>query len=233
LKVRAFTPKDAQRVAQATVEMCEDLINDLNQRMNKDAVGSAEQELQRTSQRLAKALAALEAARNESGMLEADKSALALNTLATEAKSALLSLQGQYDAQLKYVLPSAPQMRELNTHIEVTKAQIAQIESKLTSKGAGDPNDPTIATAMTKFGELDLERQVAERLYAGSAAALEIARVNSESRLMYLKTFISPVVPQQAQYPRRALYSLIAFVSCLAAWAALCGLAVTIRNYMA
>jgi len=233
LKVRAFTPQDAQRVAQATVDICEALINDLNNRMNSDAVSAAEQELQRVSKRLAAALAALEAARNEAGLLDTEKSALALNSLASEAKSALLTMQGQYDTQLKYVLPSAPQMRELNSHIQVTKAQIVEIESKLTSRSVGDPNEPTISTAMTKFGELDLERQVAEKLYGGAAASLEMARVNSESRLMYLKTFITPVAPEQSQYPRRVLYSAMAFAASLTAWGVLCGVALTIRNYMA
>jgi capsular polysaccharide transport system permease protein len=232
LKVRAFTPEDAQRIAQATVEMCEALINELNERMNRDAVANAEQELQRSTQRLGAALAALEVARNESGMLETDKSALALNALVNEAKSSLLSLQGQYDAQLKYVSASAPQMQELNSRIEVTKTQIADIQGKLTSKGVGDPNDPTVATAMTKFGELDLEHQVAERLYAGAVAAVETARLVSESKLMYLKTFVSPVVPQQAQYPRRALSTLLAFAASLCAWGVLYGLGVTLRNYI-
>ncbi len=233
LKVRAFSPADAQKITAAVLAMCEDLINELNERMNHDALASAEQELQRTSQRLGAALGALETARNQSGLLETTNSAKSISALADTAKATLLSLQGQYDAQLKSVLPTAPQMRELATRIEVTRKQIANIESKLTSKSAVDDGDATIAMAMTKFGELDLERQVAERLYAGAAASLEAARINAENKFLYLKTFISPVAPQEAQYPRRATYSLITFAISLVGWGILCGLGAMIRNYLA
>jgi capsular polysaccharide transport system permease protein len=233
LKIRAFRPEDARRLAQATLDACEGLINDMNDRINRDAVANAEQELQRSARRLAEALAALEKARNESGLLDAAKSAEALNKLVTETKASLLKMQEEYGAQLKYVLESAPQMRELKSRIDVTQAQIAEIESKLTSTQSRPGADPTIAGAMTTFGELDLERQIAERLYAGAAASLELARINAERKMMYLKTFVSPVAAQEAQYPKRLLYSFLIFAGCLALWGILCGLALTVRNYMA
>jgi capsular polysaccharide transport system permease protein len=233
LKIRAFRPEDARRLAQATLDVCEGLINDMDDRINGDAVVNAEQELQRTVTRLAAAQAALEKARNDSGLLDAEKSAEAVNKLVTETKASLLTMQEEYRTQLGYVSGSAPQMRELKSRIDVTQAQIAELESKLTSPPSRPGDDPTIAGAMTKFGELDLERQIAERLYAGAAASLELARTNAERKTMYLKTFVSPVAPQEAQYPKRLLYSFLIFAGSLALWGALCGLAATVRNHMA
>jgi len=233
LRIRAFTPEDARRLAQATLDACEGLINDMNDRINRDAVANAEQELQRTANRLAAAQVALEKARNESGLLDATKSAEALNKLVTDTRASLLKMQEEYEAQLKSVSDSAPQMRELKSRIDVTQAQIAEIDSKLTSTQSRPGADATIAGAMTTFGELDLERQIAERLYAGAAASLELVRINAERKMMYFKTFVSPVAAQEAQYPKRALYAFLIFVGCLALWGALCGLALTVRNYMA
>ena len=233
LKVRAFRPEDARHLVQATLDVCEGLINDMNDRINHDAVVNAEGELQRTAKRLAAARAALEKARNNSGLLDAAKSAESLNKLVTDTKASLLAMQEEYRTQLKYVLESAPQMRTLKSRIDVTQAQIAEIESKLTSTRSRPGDDPTIAGAMTTFGELDLERQIAERLYAGAAASLELARMNAERKMMYLKTFVSPVAAQEPQYPKRLLYPFLLFAGCLALWGALCGLALTVRNYMA
>jgi capsular polysaccharide transport system permease protein len=233
LKIRAFTPEDAQIITQATMEICEKLINTINDRMNHDAVADAEQELQRTSKRLAAALAALESARNDAGLLDTDKTADALNKLANDTKAGLLQMQGQYLSQLKYVSAKAPQMLALKSRIDVTKSQIAEIEAKLTSARRSSGSENTLANAMTKFGELDLEKQVAEHLYAGAAATLELSRMTAERKMMYLKTFVSPVVPQEAKYPRRILYPLVVFAACLALWGCLCGLTLTIRNHMA
>ena len=233
IEIRAFHPADAKRLADATVAMSEDLINDMNDRISHDAVSSAEQELQRISGRLAQARAALEKARNQSGLLDASKYADSLNKLITETKSGLMSMQQQYDTQLKYVLPTAPQMRELKSRIDVTSQQVAELEAKLTSTQSRSASDPTIATAMSQFSELTLEQEIAERLYAGAAASLEIARANAERKMMYLKTFVQPTEAQQPLYPKRTLSSLMVLAGGLAIWGALAGLAVVVRNNMA
>ena len=233
LKIRAFTPGDAERIGQAALQICETLINDMNDRMNRDAVANAEEELERTAQRLTKARAALETARNDAGLLDTTKAAEGLNKLATETKTSLLKLQEEYRTQLNYVSQSAPQMQALKSRIDVTQNQVAEIEAKLTTTQLSPENQATIAGSMTKFGELDLERQVAERLYAGATTSLEVARLNAERKMMYLKTFVSPVAPQEATYPRRALYSFLIFVASAALWGILCGLGATVRNYMA
>ena len=64
LKVRAFTPADATKIASAVLDASEALINEMNDRMDHDELSDAELELDRTSERLKKARIALETARN-------------------------------------------------------------------------------------------------------------------------------------------------------------------------
>ena len=233
LQVRAFRAEDARRIAAATLSICEDLVNDMNERINHDAVATAEQELQRAAKRLAEVSAALEKARYDSGLLDAGKTAESLQKLITETKSGLLVMQQQYDTQLRYVLASAPQMAALRSRIEVTQKQIAELEAKLTSTRGASGADPTLSAAMTRFGELDLEREIADRIYAGATASLELARMNAERKMMYLKTFVAPAAAQEPLYPKRALSIVLIAIGSLALWGALCGLAVTVRNHMA
>ncbi len=236
LKVYAFTQQDARSVADGALEACEQMVNDLNARMDRDAVVNAETEVSRASQRVAKALADLETERNLSGIVEADKSEEALNNLVHDAKSHLLSLQGQYDASLKYVAADAPQMRELSTRIDVTRKQLQDIESKLTTAAGGDKpgvGQTTVAQAMTRFDELDMERKVAEKIYATAASALEAARMNAENQQLYFKTFVYPATPQEALYPRRGLLTLLVAGGGMILWSLLCGIGVLVRNNMA
>jgi capsular polysaccharide transport system permease protein len=201
--------------------------------MNHDAISGAELELDRTSARLTKAQIALETARNDTGLLDAVKTSDALNKLITDTRSALMQLQQEYTSELKYVSESAPQMRTLKSRIDATSGQIADLESKMTATKLTSSSEPTLAMSMTKFSELNLEHQVAERLYAGAAASLEIAHFVAEHKMMYLNTFVKPVLPEEPQYPRRLLYSVAIFAGSLAIWGACCGLAMTIRNYKA
>jgi capsular polysaccharide transport system permease protein len=237
--VRAFTPEDAKRIADATIAICEELVNGLNARINSDAISLAETELQRTSERMSKALAQLETARNESGILETSASADVINTLLKEQKSEFLALSGEYESQLKTMNAEAPQLRELKVRMDVTQKQIADLEAQLTtaSTSSSEPQPTfaveTVASAMTKFGELDVERRVSEHLYATAASALEQARIAAENKLIYLKIFERPTVPQESEYPSRRLDIFLVAISSLAAWAFLIAIGAVVRNNIA
>ena len=233
LKVRAFTPQDSARIADAILDISEQLVNDMNIRMNRDAVANAEQQLDRASARLLQARVALEKARNDEGLLDVNKTADALNGLITEMRGTLLQLQQQYDSQRSSVFESAPQMRNLKSRIDATTAQINELEAKLTTNASSLTAKPTLAISMTKFSELDLERQIAERLYAGAVASLELARATAERKEIYVNAFVKPVAPEQSEYPRRVLFSCLIVLSSLVLWGISCGLVVLVRNHMA
>lgn len=232
-RVRAFTPEDARDIAQAALEVSEELVNDLNQRQNNDAMRNAEQDVERASKRLMEARVALEQARNSAGILDVGATIESLNTLINELRSSALKMQQEYQTQLRVVSEAAPQMRNLRSRIETTNAQIAELEARLTSTRRSANADNTLALSMTRFAVLDLERQIAEKLYAGSVSTLEVARLTAERKRMYLNTFVQPSLPQEAQYPRRILFTSATIGVLLLIWGALIGLASVVRNYMA
>jgi capsular polysaccharide transport system permease protein len=231
LKVWAFTPQDASRIANAVLQISEALINDMNDRMHHDAVSEAEQEVDSTFARLVKAQVALQSARDASGLLDAVKAADEFNKLITSARAQLLEFQAQYDSELKYVSSSAPQMRALKSRIDATAGQIAELESKLTLTKSAVAGATTLAASMTKFSELQLENDVAQKLYSGALATLEIARLSAENKMMYINTFVRPVVPEEPDYPRRPLLCAAVLAASLAIWGLCCGVAALIRNY--
>ena len=236
--VRAFTPKDAKLVADTTVSLCEELVNNLNARINADALRLAEIGLQRASQRLAKTLAAQEVERNSSGILETSLSADAISGLLKQLRGTLLNLGGAYETQLKYMNPDTPQMQEAKSRIDVLRGQIAKLESQLTSRpdptdaGAGGGDD-TIAAAMTRFGALDVEQKADVDLYTDAAAALEHARIAAEFKMIYLKVYVQPSLPQESEYPERGLDIFLVAVSSLALWGVLVALGAVVRDNMA
>jgi capsular polysaccharide transport system permease protein len=165
--------------------------------------------------------------------LDAAKTGEALNALITQTRSDLLNMQQQYASQTRFVAETAPQMVDLKSRIDATQAQIDQLEARLTSMSPRNSAGTPLSASMTRFAELDLERETAERLYAGSVAALELARLTAERKRMYLNVFVTPVAPEEPQYPRRVLYSLMIVGGSLILWMLCCGLVVLIRNNMA
>jgi capsular polysaccharide transport system permease protein len=232
-QVRAFTPADAASIGNAVLKISEELVNDLNGRLFRDAVKDAEQQLERASNRLAHARIALENARNQGGLLDANKAADALSTLINDTRGSLLQMEQEYTAMGKAIRQDAPPMQSLKARIDSAKAQIAELETKLTGARQTASSEPTLAVVMTKFAELDLERQIAERIYAAAASSLEMARLIAERKTMYVNAFVKPVVPEYPEYPRRLLYVALIFGVCVSVWGASCGLAIVVRNHMA
>lgn len=232
VRIRAFSPEDALAIGRAALDVSEALINDLNDRMHRDALAAAASEVERAARRLSQSRQALEAARNQEGLLDVRKTAEGVDQLIAESRSALLKLQQEYSTKLKMVSDRAPQMQALKNQIAGAQEQIAQLQSQITSTAA-PLNGPTLSLLLTRFSQLDLERQIAERLYAGAIAALEIARITAERKTMYLNTFVQPTLPEEALYPRRMLNIALTVLAGLALWAGLAGVGALIRDNMA
>lgn len=231
LTVRAFTPEDAKTIAQTVVEVSEELINDQNEKIKNDALAIATEELRRATLRLTSARIALEKARNEVGYLDIGKANEALNQLVTETRGKLITLQQEYATQSKLVSTTAPQMRVLKERIDALSAQITAMEQRATRQAPG--GDAALSASMTQFSQLELERQIAERLYAGAAANVEVARLLSEQKQMYINTFVSPALPEEPRYPHRVLYPFLFSLALAGGWGIVVGLSVLVRNHMA
>jgi capsular polysaccharide transport system permease protein len=233
VQIRAFSPEAVKAIADAAVEVSETLINEMNARMNRDALDLAETEVKRTGDRLSLARVNLQRARNDAGYLDVIRAAEGINKLLTETRSGLMLLQQEYQANLRSVSAEAPQMQNLRARINATQQQIRELEAQLTQSTAGSGLNDTLSKAMTRFSELELEREIAEKHYGNAIASLELARINAERKKMYLNTFVRPTVPQEAKFPRRVLMIFLTALGALCLWGAIVGTANAIRNHMA
>jgi capsular polysaccharide transport system permease protein len=165
-------------------------------------------------------------------MLSAEVTADAVNNLISTARSDLLRMQQEYETQKRNVSVNAPQMRYLQTRISATNEQIALLQAKLTNPTEkGDVK--AISNVMSKLNYLELDRQISEKLYSSTVAALERARLSSESKTLYINSFVLPVLPQEAKYPRRFLIICGVAIPSLLSWGLLCGLTTLVRNNIA
>ena len=240
LDVTAFTPADAKRVADATLDLCEQLVSELNARINRDALSLAQASFDRAGERLSRTLAAQEVARNESGILETKISGEAISTLIKQLRGGLIELTGTYEAELKSMHAEAPQMRERKIRIDVMTRQIAALEGELTRAPDADnlrigqePGARTVSAAMVKFDTLESQKRADLQIYQNAAEALEHARVAAEFKIVYFKVFVRPSLPQEPELPHRRTDIGLVVVCSLAAWGVALALASAVRNNMA
>jgi capsular polysaccharide transport system permease protein len=236
LTVRAFSPDDAKRIADAVVEQSENLINDLNERMRNDTVRASERDMQRATEDLGRARMQMELERNAEGIIDVGQTSTALNDLISGLQADLLKAQQEYQTEIHYVTADAPQMKVLSSRISAIQSQLEELKAKLTSQteqNVSAPADSALSGKMTKFAELDLNERIAEKRYALSVATVEAARMMSERKMLYLHEIVAPAVPQDAEYPKRWLDVGMTFLASLIAWAVTVGAMNFVRNHMA
>ncbi len=231
MTVKAFKPEDAVAIADAVLASSESLVNNMNDQMKGDAINLAKKERERAQDNLAKARAELERSRNAEGMLSAKEASSAVTDLITQVRGQQIKLQQDYDSMHRVVRADAPQMRNLQSRIDSAKQQVAKLEATLTStkpdKGGADS---PLSGSMSRLDYASLNNDIAERIYAGALAALEHATLASETKLMYINTFVTPVLPQEAKYPRRVIDILIVIGAGLGVWLAALGLIALLRK---
>jgi capsular polysaccharide transport system permease protein len=210
IQVSAFSPQDALKIANAVVSASEQLVNSMSTRATRDAMAQARNELTRAERRLGDVRVALQNLRNSQATLNPRRTAEGINKLIGELRLERARLEDDANsAKRSQVLDEAPQMQLLHIRIQVITDQIGELEHQLTSNADG-PSAGTVSGKITRFDEIELERQIAEKQYTLATESFERARVNAERQKVYLTTFVVPLLPHDVAWPRqRFLLSIL------------------------
>jgi capsular polysaccharide transport system permease protein len=213
IQVSAFSPQDALKMANAVVSASEQLVNSMSTRATRDAMEQAQSELARAERRLGEVRVALQNLRNSQATLNPRRTAEGINKLIGELRLERARLEDDANsARRSQVLEEAPQMQLLRIRIQVISDQIGELEHQLTSNVDG-ASTGTVSGKITRFDELELERQIAEKQYTLATESFERARVNAERKKVYLTTFVVPLLPHDIAWPRhRFLFSVLGLV---------------------
>ena len=213
VRVRAFDPGEALRLADAVVTASEALVNQLSQRSRNDALAHANAELAQAEDRLKIVLARTRSFRDREGLIDPARTAEATGTLATRLRDELVKANTDLAILKRYMRDEAPS-------IQVVSARIRALDAQLRSLGA-EMTDPEEARAdrltrrLEDYEQIESERRFAEASYQLALRAVEQARANADRQRVFIASFVPPSLPEEALYPRRwrtlGTVALIAF----------------------
>jgi capsular polysaccharide transport system permease protein len=210
IKVSAFSPEDALTIANAVATASENMVNAMSMRAIRDATAEAESELERAQRRLQEVRVALLNLRTAQATLDPHRSADGLGKLIGELRLERARLEDDASsAKRSKIEESAPQMQLLRAKIEVISDQIADLERQITSTPDAT-SGATMSDKMTSFDQLETNHKIAEKQYTGALQTFERARLNAESKRVYLATFAPPLLPHDVAWPEyRLLLTLL------------------------
>ena len=226
LRVKAFRPEDARKIASALLTYSEQLINELNERSRRDAIETAQREVDRAQERIARIQSELTAYRVQQKMLDPKTTSAGVLELIGQLNSALANARAQLSELLK-ASPNSPQIPLVKTRVASLENLIAEERAKL----SGENN--SVVTTLTEYERLTLERELAEKALASAFTSLEAARLEAQRQQLYLEPIAQPNLPDYPLYPKRVASFTMVLVSCLVAYGVVWLLVVSAREHAA
>ena len=211
LKVQAFTPEDGRVVARLLLENTEQMINRLSERGRRDAVASAEADVETTRKAALAAQERITEFRSRHSVIDPGK----VSTSAQETISRLILEGAQIGAQVRAMQRASPS----NPQIEGDKIRIAALEEQILKERqrlAG--TEASLAPLIAQYETLMLERQLTEQTFGSALAALEAARADGLRQRLFLDQISVPNAPDSAAYPYRALSVILVFAFSLSVY---------------
>lgn len=218
LRVLAFDPDDAHRVAETIFSESSDMINQLSAIARQDATRYAREELDRSVERLKEAREALTTFRNKTQIIDPQADVQGqmglLNNLQQQLAEALIEL----DLVKETTRAGDPRVGQAERRIEVIRQRIAEERNKFSLGGQG-PDDEDYVAILGEFERLSVDREFAERAYLAALAAFDSAQAEAQRKSRYLAAYIEPTLAERAQYPKRFTLSALTVLFLFLTWA--------------
>lgn len=196
MKVRAFAPDDAYRVATTLLDVGEARVNALNQRAYSDALKVTRAQLVDAETELAEVQSRLTQFRQSERNIDPERSSSAQIELVSGLRAQLAAARAQL-ASMGGISQAAPQYRIAQRRVSALAAQVAAEDARLTG------SNRAMADGLGAFEELKLRQDFAAKRYSAAAAALEGAREQAGRQQLFVVRVVEPNKPVKSLYPNR------------------------------
>ncbi len=209
LKVRAFTPNDAQAVSSALLRHAERVINQLNERAHNDSIQFAKAISTDAEKRVIAAQKSLAEFRNRTSIIDPDRQSDATLEIVESLSKERSTLETAL-LETRTSTPDSPRIKAIENRIEAISKKISDYNASL----AG--SSQSMASRKAEYDQLELERQLASKSLGAALSTLENARQDASRQQLYLQRVVQPNLPDRSQYPARLSSMLMVCALCLA-----------------
>jgi len=226
VEVQAFEPKFALDVANQIIKISETLINKLGQKMVKQQLDYAQQDVNRAYKELKKYQTSLIQFQDKFKLYNPEQQGSALLGAISELEAEIIKEETGLKSLSAFMRADSADIIATKSHLDALKAQLTQEKDRLTNQEQQSLNKVSV-----DYQEIKLNSLLAADLYKSSLASLEVIRSDAFRTLKHLLVIEQPTLAQEDKYPRR-LYSIFTwFISMLLIYGVLKMLAAVIKEH--
>jgi capsular polysaccharide transport system permease protein len=216
LTVLAFSPEDAQSIAQEIFDKSSAMINRLSAIARADTIGYAKDELDVAVERLKNARKEITLFRNRTQIIDPNAGVQGqvgiLNSLEAQLANSLIEL----DILKRGTTKTDIRIQQGELRVEIIKQRIEAERQKI---GLVDgENSPKWADLVGEYEGLLVDLEFAEQSYVAALSGYDGASAEASRQSRYLAAYIGPTKAEKSEYPRRHLVFSLSLLFLLTAW---------------
>lgn len=198
VRVLAFDPDDATRIAQELLDQSAKMINDLSAVAREDAVRFSREELVIAEDRLRVARENVTAFRVKNQIVDPATAFQTQAALISMLENQLAAAQIEIDL-LSGAAETDPRLVQAKRRAEVIAERISAERAKV-----GDPAErKDFAALAADYERLSVDREFAEKTYVAALSAFNKAKAESQRTSRYLAAHVLPTRAEVSRYPER------------------------------
>lgn len=229
LKVSAFSPEDAQLIADRVFAQSSEKINELSAIAREDTTRHASVELEKTRVELTSTRQAMTAFRMKTQIVDPQADLAGQMGILSGLQAQLAEALVAHDLLLENARPSDHRVTQSQQRIDALRRLIDTERAKFGEAGSG-PDGESYAQLMAEYEKLAVDREFAEGAYRAARISYEAAMAEAQRKTRYLAAHVTPKVAQTSTEPNRPWLLMIMFGMLMVGWSILTLIYYSIRD---
>lgn len=209
LVVRSFSPIMSKQIAENILELSEQLVNKMSERMVSDSLKFAQSELDKSEARVKDASSAVTKFRDTSHSIDPGQETSAVLGIVTELESSLAQARAELIEAESFMHKDSPQVKSIRSRVQALNEQVKSERKRLMSDGESKYDYTRL---IDSYEPLVLEQRLSEQRYTSALTSLELARAEAQTKQRYLVSFVKPKLPEEPLEPDKVIMIITIFI---------------------
>jgi capsular polysaccharide transport system permease protein len=207
IEVQAFDRDYALLLGKTVLELSEQFINAIGDKMAHEQMDYASREVSRVHEILQQQQQRLLEFQDENRLYSPAQEGSSLLAAVGQLQSDVIQAEAKLKELLSVLRDDTAEVRSQKNLIRSLKAQLSEERARLTSN-----SNESLNKVNSEYQEIELSAALASDLYKSSLASYETVRSEAYRKLKHLLIVQQPSMPEEDTYPRR-LYNIITWFS--------------------
>lgn len=210
VEVQTFNTDYSLNVAQALLDISEEFINQLSDKMVLQQLDYAQTEVTRAYEKLTEQQASLIQFQDDFKLYSPEIQGGALVDAINQLEVEIIKEEAELKSLLVVMREESVDVKHKQIRIQSLKRQVEQEQAKLTEK-----DHVSLNKVNRDFNEIKLKNELAADLYTSALVNLETVRADAYGKVKHLLVIEYPALAEDQKYPRRIYSILTWFISIL------------------